>query len=198
MIIGLTGSFGSGKTTVAKIFKSFGARIIDADRIAHSLFKPGTKNYKSVVRAFGCGILRKNKTINRNKLGEIVFSDVSLLRLLNKIVHPDIIRIIKNEIKKHSQGIVVLDAPLLIEAGFSKSVDRLIVVKLDKKRQIARLLDNTPLKKQEIVKRINAQMPLQEKVRLADFVIDNNNGVNDTRKQVIAIWKQLQLRMAQE
>jgi len=193
IILGLTGSFGSGKTTVAGIFKSFGAKIIDADKIAHSMLKPVTLIYKKIVHTFGKGILNKNKSINRNKLARVIFNNKNLLEKLNKIMHPEIIRVIKKKIKAVSRGIVVLDAPLLIEKGLEKIADKLIVVTITKKKQIERIQRKTDLKRPAILKRVKAQIPLREKVRLADFVIDNSATLEETEKQVQEIrrllWK---------
>ena len=197
MIIGVTGSFGSGKTTVARIFKSLGAKIIDADRIARSLIKPKTKIYKKIINTFGEDILKGNKNIDRGKLADIVFSNKECLNRLNEIIRPQVIRIIKDQIETESRRIIVLDAPLLIEAGLVNLLDWLIVVKLDRRQQIERLLNNSSLAKSEILKRIKAQLPLQYKIRLADFVIDNRGTVETTKRQARRIWAELQPQKAQ-
>lgn len=184
IIIGLTGSFGSGKTTVAKIFKSLGAKIIDADRIAHNFIKPGTNVYRRIVDTFSKDILGKNKTIDRNKLAKIVFDNKTWLKKLNNIIQPQVIRLIKKETKILPKEFLVLDAPLLIEAGLMKMVDKLIVVKIGRKKQIERLLNKTSLSINDILKRIKTQMPLSEKIRIADFVIDNSGTISQTKKQV--------------
>lgn len=191
LIIGLTGSFGSGKTTVAKMFKSFGAQVIDADEIAHRIIQPGSQIYKKIISVFGENILKKNKAIDRDKLARIVFGNKNLLKKINRIMHPEIIRMIKQRIKISQSKIIILDAPLLIEAGLKNLVDKLIVVKLDKRQQIERLLHKSPLKKPEILKRIKAQIPLQYKVRLADFVIDNSGRIKDTKRQAEQIRRLL-------
>lgn len=193
IIVGLTGSFGSGKTTVAGLFKSSGARIIDADSIAHGLIKPKNPIYKKIINAFGRDILNKNKTINRNKLAKLVFNNKDLLERLNKIMHPEIIRIIREKLKAAPAGIIILDAPLLIEKGLEKIADKVIVVTISREKQIERIRRKTDLKRQDILKRINAQIPLSHKVRLADFLIDNSGTIEETKKQVMAIrrllWK---------
>jgi dephospho-CoA kinase len=183
VIIGLTGSFGSGKTTVAGIFKSFGAKIIDADSIAHRVIRPSTSTYKKIIHAFGKGILNRNNAIDRNKLGKIVFNNRSSLKELNNIIHPEVIKVIKQQIKKIKSGVILLDAPLLIEAGLVKMVDKLLVVKINRKEQIKRIQSNSFLSKEDILKRIKAQLPLRIKARLADFVIDNSKTLRETRKQ---------------
>lgn len=193
LIIGITGSFGSGKTTVAGIFSSLGAEVIDADKIAHRVISPKTKVYKAVVNAFGRDILKKNGSIDRGKLSGIVFNDKELLGKLNKIIHPEVIRQIKIAINNSFKEVIVLDVPLLIEAGLKSMVDNLVVVKISRKVQIERLVNKTSLTKQEILKRIKAQMPLREKIRIADFIIDNNGTAGNTYKQAVEAWEKVRL-----
>lgn len=184
IVIGLTGSFGSGKTTVAKILSSYGIRIIDADKIARSCFNRKNKIYRRVVSVFGDKILGPGRNIDRSKLGKIVFSSQELLGKLNRIVHPEVIRIIKLKINSVKKGVIVLDAPLLLEAGLRKAVDSLVVVTISKDKQFSRLIKKTSLKRADIARRIKYQIPLRVKARLADFIIDNNDSLAETRKQV--------------
>lgn len=187
LILGLTGSFGSGKTTVAKILKSYGAKIIDADKIAHQVIRPGKPAYNKIVYAFGVRVLNKDKSINRHCLAQIVFNHHNLLVKLNSVVHPEVIKIIKGELKRVKKGVVVIDAPLLIETGLDKLVDKLIVVKINKSEQLARLGQKLGLVKRDIQLRINCQLPLEDKVRMADFVIDNSKTILQTKKQAVEI-----------
>jgi len=196
IILGITGSFGSGKTIVAREFHSFGAKVINADKIAHKIVEPGTQIYKKTINVFGGVILKKNETINRDKLAKIVFNNKNSLNILNRIIHPEVIRIIKNQIKISPSKIIVLDAPLLIEAGLRKIVDKIVVVKISRKKQIQRIIKKTSLSKTDILKRIRHQMPLLDKIRLADFVIDNNGSIQETKKQVKNIWKKMNLSLA--
>jgi len=193
VILGITGTFGSGKSTVANMFKSSGAELIDADKIAHRVIRPGSGIYKKIINAFSRSILKKNKTIDRKKIAKVVFKDKKLLQKLNRIIHPEVIKIIKNQICSSTKDIIVLDAPLLIEAGLKRLVDKLIVVSILKKKQIERALKKTSLSEADILKRIKAQIPLKDKIRLADFVIDNSSTIGKTRKQVVSIrrlvWK---------
>lgn len=191
IILGITGGFGSGKSTVAKMFKAKDTEIIDADRIAHQLIRPVSWTYKKIVDIFGQNILKKNKTIDRYKLAGIVFNNKKALKQLNKIIHPPIIRIIKNKIRKARSKLIVLDAPLLIEAGLANLVDKLIVVKASRKKQIERIFRKTHLKKIDILKRIRCQIPLEKKVRWADFVIDNSKILKETQKQIQQIRRRL-------
>jgi len=184
IILGITGSFGSGKTTVARIFKSFGAKIIDADKLAHGCITPRSTAYEKIIRIFGKEILKKDRIIDRRKLAVIVFNNINLLIKLNNIIHPQVIQIIKNKINYAKSKVIVLDAPLLIEAGLVKLVDKLIVVKINRARQIKRIQNKTSLTKTDILKRIKSQVPLREKARLADFVIDNSGSIQETKKQV--------------
>ena len=194
-ILGITGSFGSGKSTVAKMFALHGARLIDADKIAHNVIKPGNIAYKKIIVGFGKGILDKNSRIDRKMLARIVFNDKKLLQKLNKIVHPQIIGIIKKQIKNAGAKAIILDAPLLIEAGLKGLVDKIIVVKISKEKQIRRLIKNTSLGRVDILKRIRSQVPLHVKSRFADFIIDNSGTIEETKRQVNEICKKLGLSL---
>jgi dephospho-CoA kinase len=194
IVLGLTGGIGCGKTTAARMFGSFGAKVIDADAIGHSLLRPKTKTYKKILRAFGRQVLRKNKTIDRKKLAAIVFGDKNLLGVLNRILHPGIISRIKGKIKSVSKGVIVLDAPLLLESKNGNLADRIIVVKAGQANRIKRIREKTGLTIGEIRQRIRSQMPLSHKVRRADFIIDNDSGLKETRKQVSEIRRQLWIK----
>ena len=193
MVIGITGSFGSGKTTVARMFVSLGVRVIDADRIAHRLIRPQTGVYRRIIESFGRGILKRGGSIERRKLARIVFGNKKLLRKLNRIVHPAVIATIRKESAKSRTGFFILDAPLLIEAGLEKEVDLLIVVRSTRKKQIERLIKKEIYTKAEILKRINSQMALSKKMRMADFIIDNNGSLANTRAQVKRIYRALEI-----
>ncbi len=185
IILGITGSFGSGKTTVARLFKSRQTKIIDADRLAHGLFNPASKTYKRIVAVFGKAIVKDNRSIDRKKLAGIVFNDKSLLKKLNQIIHPEVIKMIKKKINASGGSrIIILDVPLLIEAGLKKMADKLIVVKISQDKQLERIQNKTSLRKSDILKRIRSQIPLREKLRLADFIIDNSGTIRETKKQV--------------
>lgn len=188
IVVGITGSFGSGKSSVASMFKRMGAQVIDADKIAHKVILRGEPAYKKIVRIFGADILSKNKEIDRGKLAECVFGSRDLLRRLNSIIHPQVIAVICRAIAKSRKIAVCLDVPLLIEADLVKLVDKLIVVTVSREKQIARIKKKTHLAKSDILKRIRAQMPLSDKVRMADFVIDNNGTIRQTEKQVEKTW----------
>jgi len=191
MIVGLTGSFGSGKSTVAKIFRSYGAKVIDADKLAHQCLKVKSPACKKIIRIFGKGIFDSRGNVDRAKLGQIVFRNKILLKKLNWIVHPEVIKAIKNEIKRIKRGLVVLDAPLLLEAKAAKLVDKIAVVKISRKKQVERLKAKLGISEAEILRRIKCQLPLPLKIRLADFVIDNSSTLKETKKQVAEIRRHL-------
>ncbi|MFH1442268.1 MAG: dephospho-CoA kinase [Candidatus Omnitrophota bacterium] len=184
IVIAVTGGFGTGKSTVAQIFESLGAKVIDADKITRNLLKTGTSTYKKILEVFGKKVLKESGAIDRSKLALIVFGNKKLLLKLNKIVHPEVIKIIKQKIEGLNKGVVVLDIPLLFEAGLECLADKIVVVSSSRQNQYGRLLRKTSLSKNEIAKRINAQMPLSKKIRRADFIIDNDYSIKNTKKQV--------------
>ena len=192
IIIGITGSIGSGKTTVAKLFSRHWYNRIDADEIGHEIIKKNSIAYKKIINNFGNEILDKNKNIDRKKLGDIVFNDNNKVRKLNSITHP----IISNEIKKRIKEIkekcgsktkIIVDAPLLLETRKKKLVDKIVVVKCSKKNILKRLSKKYPEEKLERI--LNLQMPLDKKLKYADFVIDNNKDLRHLEKQVKDIIK---------
>jgi dephospho-CoA kinase len=189
-VLGLTGGFGTGKTFVASILKRSGAKVLDADAIAQRALAKGRPAYKKVVAAFGAGILDRARNVDRKALARIVFNDRRKLKKLNGIIHPEVITIIKREIRKSGKGrTVVIDAPLLVEAKLTGLVDRLIVVTVSRARQVQRCRKKFRMNEEEVCKRIRCQMPLSKKVKLADFVIDNNGSRTETERQIKAIWR---------
>ncbi|MDD5045128.1 MAG: dephospho-CoA kinase [Candidatus Omnitrophica bacterium] len=191
-VLGLTGSWGTGKTTVARMFKRLGANIIDADKIAHCLIRPHSAVYRQIVSVFGKRFTKPGSpSIDRKKLARAAFANKVLLKKLNKIMHPAIILGIKLELKKNRSKLVVLDAPLLIETGLDSITDKLIVVSLDKAEQLKRLKRKTGLSSKDIKRRISSQLPLGTKIKKADFVIDNNGTKKNTYQQVKAVCKKL-------
>lgn len=191
IVLGLTGSIGSGKSTVARIFKKNGSFIVDADKIGHALLKKNTVEYKKILSKFGNNVLDKQSNIDRKKLGEIVFKDKNSLKALNLILHPKILKDIQNKIQKSNKKIVIIDAPLLLETGLEKIVDKVVVVDIDFKIQLLRLKKKLNLSKEEIVKRIQSQMPLKKKLAFADFIIDNSKTKENTQVQVEKLIRRL-------
>lgn len=196
MVIGVTGSFGTGKTTVAGMFKKLGAVVFDADKIAHEAFLPKSETYKKTLKVFGRRILRPNGEIDRRQLGKVVFTDRARLKKLCGIVHPYVIRKIGQGVesvkKRNSGATIVLDIPLLIEAGLLSLIDKLIVVKTDKITQITRCQKRSGLNKKEILARARAQMPIHKKIRFSDFVIDNTGTKQKTKREVRKVWEEIQ------
>ena len=190
MIIGITGSFGSGKTTVAKMFARLGAYIIDADKVYHSLIRQREGCYKKIVKCFGKDVLDASCRIDRKKLGKIVFKDRTKLKLLNSITHPEIVKEIKRIARSKKSEFIIVDAPLLIESGFYKEVDRIILVANKKEDQVKRIRESAGLPAKETLKRIRMQMPFKKKLAFADFIIDNSGSRLSTLTQVKEIWKQ--------
>lgn len=187
MIIGITGSIGSGKTTTAKIFSKHHFTRIDADEIGHRAIKRNSAAYKKILKEFGNEILDKNKNIDRKKLGNVVFNDNKKLNKLNSITHPIIINEIKTQIKKIKQKCgknarIIVDAPLLLETKTKGLVDKIIVVKSDQNEVIKRMAEKYT--KQKIEKILKMQMPLSKKLKHADFVIENNSDFWNLEKQV--------------
>lgn len=191
LFIGITGGLASGKSTVTSFLKRLGAYVVDADKIAHSILKPGSVVYNRLIRSFGKDILKSGRSINRKALAKRAFASPALARRLNNITHPEIIREINKQISQASGATIVLDAPLLIEAGLSRMVDVLIVVTAKRQQQIVRAMRKLKAPRAEIISIIKRQMPASEKVRRADFVIDNSQTKQDTRKQVKEVFQKL-------
>lgn len=182
LILGLTGGIATGKSTADHFFKQKGIPIIDADQIAHDLYQVGKPAWKEIKDQFGREYLNSDQTINRKKLGQLVFNDQNELELLNKITHPlvheEINRQIKQEISKKSR-LVILDIPLLFESHAEKMCDQVLVITLPEKMQITRLMERNNLTKEQAIARIHSQMPLSEKEAKATYVISNSGTVND-------------------
>ena len=186
LILGVTGSFGTGKTAVCQIFKELGAEIIDADKISHNILeKDDIQN--QVKELFNLSFQQSPQEF-RSQIAKIAFKDRKKMRKLEKILHPLIIKEIKKKISQTKKEIVVLDAPLLIETGLNKIIDKLIIVTASLKRQISRG-QKKGFSREEILERVDYQIPLSEKLKQADFVIDNNGKIEETRKQVKKIWE---------
>ncbi len=194
MILGITGSIGSGKTTAAKIFGKYHFNSIDADEIGHKLIKNNKELKNKLVEILGNEIIDINKNINRKKLGDIVFNNYNKLKKLNLIMHPLIINEIKNQIKQIQKKCgnktkIMIDAPLLLETKTKDLIDKIIVVKCDKEDIMRRL--NQKFSQEKIERILNAQMPLEEKLEYADFVIENSKDLEYLEKQVKGIIQKL-------
>ncbi|SFB83742.1 dephospho-CoA kinase [Alkalibacterium subtropicum] len=186
-VLGLTGGIASGKSTVSRYFKESGFPVIDADVIARKVMEPGEPAYLKVIEHFGQEILNKDRSINRKKLGNIVFNDSEKLRQLNALVQKEIFTEImkkKRELSQNEHKLIVLDIPLLYEAGYDKAVDEVMVVYVDYSTQLSRLKKRDQLAEGAAVKRIEAQEPLKSKKDKADVVIDNSGSREQTKRQI--------------
>ena len=193
LIIGLTGGIASGKSTVARMLLELGIPVIDADQIAREVVEIGEEAYLQIVEKFGEEILQDDKTIDRAKLGAIVFNDEEKRKLLNSIVHPAVRKKMleqKERYVKKGEKTIVLDIPLLFESNLTHLVDKIVVVYVDEHTQLERLMARNGFSKEEAKARIKAQMPLKEKVAKADAVINNNGTIEQTKKQLLNILKQ--------
>lgn len=194
-IIGLTGNIASGKTEVAKIFEELGAKIIDADRIAREVVKPGERAWREIVDEFGSGILESDRSINRKKLGGIVFNDEKKREQLNRITHPRIMTKIKEAIDKYKREnakLVIIEAALIVErGGLLNLIDELIVVWTHEETQIKRIMTRDGLRRDEALSRIKSQLPMPEKTKHATYIIDNSGSLRETRNQVEGVWEKI-------
>ncbi len=200
--VGLTGGIATGKTTVAAMLRELGCRVLEADKIAHQMIMPGGAAYEEVVREFGRGILTTEGLVDRPKLGAIVFADPKRLARLNAIVHPPVLEEQSRQLATFERAdpyaIAVVEAALLIEAGFDKKLECLVVTWCTPEQQLARLTQQDAargagrgLTVEQARQRIAAQMPIDEKRRRADEVIDCSGTLEHTRAQVIALFAKL-------
>lgn len=186
-LLGLTGGIASGKSTISDYFKAKNIPVIDADLVAREVVEPGTKGLDQIVQEFGQSILLADGTLNRKKLGSMIFEDSKKREKLNAILSGAIRQNILDkisELKKLQRPLIVLDIPLLYEGGYQELVNSVMVCYVPKEIQLSRLMKRDKLTKQEAMKRIDSQMTLEEKNKLADVVIDNSGRIDDTLKQV--------------
>jgi dephospho-CoA kinase len=193
-VIGVTGGLGTGKSTVAAMLARLGAKVVDADKIARRLLNPDEACFGPVVRMFGRDILTRGR-VDRKKVARVVFRDPARLKKLERVIHPEVRKVILSEIQKLKErgrtAILVVDVPLLFEAGFDNLVDRSVVVTAAMAVQIERAAKKLGITKAEARRRIKAQMPLRQKIRFADIIIDNNGTLIQTKKQVKRLWEKL-------
>lgn len=195
MVVGLTGGFASGKTTVARMFKDLGAQFLSADDMVHSLLKNPGPCQRRVVRVFGKGVLFAGR-IDRRKLGRVIFKNPLSRKTLERIIHPAVIGEIKKQVqafrKTKKKKVFIIEVPLLFEAGLEKTFDTTLVVVSSRSQQIQRALQTRFLTRQEIQNRIQAQLPFAIKRRMADILIDNRGSLSYTKRQVAAVWRTFQ------
>jgi dephospho-CoA kinase len=193
--VGLTGSIAVGKSYVLSVLAELGCVTFDADKIAHSVMEAGREAYKDIVREFGNEVLAPDGSIDRIKLGAIVFAAQPRRQRLNEIVHPRVIeeqnRLLEDVEANRPDAIVVIDAALMIESGGYKRFDKLIVVYCDRETQIQRLIGRNQISREDAERRVAAQMSSEEKLNYADYRIDTGGSFEETREQVAEVYNQL-------
>jgi dephospho-CoA kinase len=193
-VIGLTGGIGSGKSTVAKLLAEMGAVVMDADKVGHEVFQPGTEGWKDVVNTFGSEILTDYDEINRKKLAEIVFNNPEALSKLNQIIHPrahDLVKSRLNDYRKQGVEVVVLEVVLLIEAKWTDLVDEVWVIIASEDKVVNRLKQQRGMSKEEILVRISSQMSNDERVKYADVVIRNDDDIDKLKLNIKELWENI-------
>jgi dephospho-CoA kinase len=193
LVIGLTGGIGSGKSLVAKILADLGASVIDADRLGHASYLPGTRSWKALVAAFGEQIVDAEGKIDRKKLGEIVFNDKEQLNKLNNIVLPYMKEMARQEIerfRRQKAKAVVLEAPTLFESCWTDLVDLIWVVAAGQPEVIRRVTARSGISEEAVLARIKSQLPDEEKIKQADVIIRNDSSISELRKQVRKYWEE--------
>jgi len=197
IIAGITGTIGTGKSTVAAMFGDLGAFIIDADKLAREVVEPGKTAWQAIIDNFGRELLNKDQTLNRQMLADIVFKDPVKLQVLNSIVHPEIFKEDRRQVDERKSvdpdGLVIKDIPLLLEMGRDLArllVDKIIVVYASPDIQLKRLIARG-LGEADARNRINNQVPVKDKLKMADFVINNDGTLEETRVQVRTVYQRL-------
>jgi len=197
IIAGITGTIGTGKSTVAAMFGELGAFVIDADKLAREVVEPGKPAWQAIIDSFGRQILNGDQTLNRQMLADIVFRDPAKLKLLNSCVHPEIFkedqRLVDERKSADPDGLVIKDIPLLLEMGRDVArlmADKIIVVYASPDVQLKRLVARG-VAEADALNRINNQVPVKDKLKMADFVINNDGTLDETRVQVRAVYQQL-------
>lgn len=195
LIVGLTGGVASGKTTISKVFKEEGAYLIDTDQIARELVQPCSPAYYEIIKVFGTEILEEDGTLHRKRLASRIFSNPDQRRSLNRILHPrikeEMNRSIKGISEKDPEAIVVVDAPLLMETGIHRKMDKVVVITSREDQQIKRLRAREGLSPEEARKIISSQMALEKKVKIADFVIPNEGSLEETIRTTKKVFQEL-------
>jgi dephospho-CoA kinase len=193
--VGLTGSIGVGKSFVSSVLAELGCRVLDADQTAREVVAAGSEGLRDVAEAFGTEVLREDGTLDRARLGAIVFADERKRLLLNSILHPFIIAAQDERLRgweaEDPGGVAVVDAALMIESGGYKRFDKLVVVHCRPEIQVERLMARNAISREEAERRIRAQMPQEEKMRYADFLIDSSHGFDDTRRRATEVYAEL-------
>ena len=196
IVVGITGGIATGKSTVAGMFRELGAELLDADQIARDVLRPGAEATREVICRFGASVLDGSGGVDRGKLADLVFSDPSARDELNRITHPKIVERLRAEIsgykrRKSASNVLVVEIPLLYEGNLACLVEKVIVVAAEQDTQKNRLQMRNGFSSEQADSRIASQMPVKEKVKYADWVVDTETGIEATRMQVLAIWEEL-------
>ena len=190
-IIGLTGGIGTGKTEVSEILQSLGAEIIDADLLGHEVYRPNSEGWRETIKTFGEDVVATSGEIDRKKLGAIVFSDANALERLNAITHPRIYRMIEERIQRlaeEGKDAAIVEAALLIEAGWKPLVNEVWVTTSTEDQAMRRVQGRNKLSEKAVRSRIRSQMPQSERTKHADVIIDNSNSLEELRGHVEQLW----------
>ncbi len=197
LIVALTGGIASGKSVVAEVLEELGCYIHHADKIAHDLMKPEKLAWKKIVAHFGKKILNEDKTINRSRLGKIIFSDEKERRFLNELIHPLVLekkKEVSNRFEKEGHyNIFISEAALTIEAGFADFFDKIIMAYCKKEIQIKRLMERDGISRKQTVKIIKSQMQPQEKLKSANYIIDTSSSLQSTVEQTERVYRNLMM-----
>jgi dephospho-CoA kinase len=193
-VIGLTGGIACGKSTVARMFRDLGARVIDADQVAREVVEPGQPALADLVKAFGSDILLPDGHLDRKKLGAIVFADAEKRRQLNAITHPRISQAVQGRLEAlrvEGADVAIYEAALIVENKLHLGMDGLVVVAVDEQTQIDRTIKRDELTREQALSRVRAQAPVSDKVAVADWVIDTSGILPETRKKVERVWEEI-------
>lgn len=188
--VGITGGIGSGKTTVCQLFQKLGVPLIDADKIAKELSRPGHEAYEQIIRTFGDQVLTHSGTLDREKMRTLIFSDPQSKQKLESILHPLVYQEIEQRSSESTSPYILISIPLLIETGGEKYIDRLLVVDCDRNLQIERVMTRDKNDRNLIEKIIDSQISRQERLTRADDVIQNNSDLQNLELQVMSLHKQ--------
>lgn len=193
-LVGLTGGIASGKSTVAQIFRRLGAAVIDADLLAREVVQPGQDAWYAIVGEFGPEVVQPDRSLDRQRLRQIIFNDSTARKKLESIIHPRVRALAETRFREHSQAgaeVVIYEVPLLFEGGLHEWLRPVVLVACSADLQKRRLIERDGLAPEQAQKHIDAQMSLEEKRRLADYVIENNAGLEELEKEVRTVWRRL-------
>ncbi|MCF8032013.1 MAG: dephospho-CoA kinase [Desulfarculaceae bacterium] len=193
--VGLTGGIASGKSTVDRMLVEMGAFLVDTDQLSRRAVAPGAPALAEIAQAFGPRVIAPDGSLDRGRMRELAFGDARARARLDAIVHPKVAEMMEAElarlVAKHPRGVAVIDVPLLFESGWQRGLDRTVLVYIPCQEQLARLMARDGCTRQQAETALGAQMPLKNKRALADFLVDNSGGLDETLRQVKRLWQQL-------